>query len=725
MSKTMTTQELTGADELQRLLQGEQTSETEPSAKLAGLRKRPEDDELSGAPKVAAPVEDGGTRPKDAAAAEGEAQPETAAASDAAVATNAEASDPYAFLESDESTSWWLDETYNPAAGENTLLAQASPGGGAWGGTAGEQTLLAQAAQDAGAAAAAGGEAAAGIPAGVAVGGGLLLLAAAGGGGGGGGGETAPVVPVVTAPGTFAAINAALGATIPLTSTVSSGTGTLSVFIGATAGIGANVGFDRAQAPETLAALQPIGVYDLRLTNGTATVSSSTIDYKGLELTLAGGNANIYANATASGAAESNLIWMGNLGIVQSTGTGDGYIQAWASANNGGDAEIGISNFYVNLAGSGTVTAAASVYASASASSTARALIGNDLIVSSLADSANANLFIYAHASSNSTGEVLIGGNVSVSASALTGSARALGVVNADGKGEIAITGSYNVVANATSTASAYLQVFAQNSSTISMNGINFTQNGSAGPGGFLDIYASNSANLSVGDVSVTLGAGSTATVGVQQLIPAGFLLTKGVSGTFQTHNFASTAEVSMGNLAVNVGSGGTANFFMGGVAWDAARTATLSGAGDVYMELSDQIFGTIDDSGLGGALTLELRPGFTVDATSYADADYTTIKDFTAADRIVFDDNPATTGNYTALSGTFSSTASLGTALSAAFATFSYVFAVYNNAGTDINNDGQPDTNLGVLAYDGNAGGIDAVLLLPGVTTLTPADLA
>ena len=58
---------------------------------------------------------------------------------------------------------------------------------------------------------------------------------------------------------------------------------------------------------------------------------------------------------------------------------------------------------------------------------------------------------------------------------------------------------------------------------------------------------------------------------------------------------------------------------------------------------------------------------------------------------------------------------------------THKYVFAVYNGT-EDINHNGAPDdAGQGVLAYDNFNGvnGISAVLYMPGVTTLTPNDLA
>ncbi len=74
---------------------------------------------------------------------------------------------------------------------------------------------------------------------------------------------------------------------------------------------------------------------------------------------------------------------------------------------------------------------------------------------------------------------------------------------------------------------------------------------------------------------------------------------------------------------------------------------------------------------------------------------------------------------------GAFSTLSAMATGVSADLtATNHYVFAVYNGT-QDINNNGIADDHgAGVLAY-GDNGGITSVLMLPGVGSVTPTDLA
>ena len=145
-----------------------------------------------------------------------------------------------------------------------------------------------------------------------------------------------------------------------------------------------------------------------------------------------------------------------------------------------------------------------------------------------------------------------------------------------------------------------------------------------------------------------------------------------------------------MGNLVASVGSGGTANFYMDNVDWSAARSATFTGAGDVYMELEEQIFGSMNATALTGGLELALMFGDEDFATLGA-VPFTTINGFNGGtDRVVFNNSSASAANFTTV-GNQTTAAALFAALDGALdGTNDYVFALYN--GADINGDALMD---------------------------------
>ncbi len=102
------------------------------------------------------------------------------------------------------------------------------------------------------------------------------------------------------------------------------------------------------------------------------------------------------------------------------------------------------------------------------------------------------------------------------------------------------------------------------------------------------------------------------------------------------------------------------------------------------------------------------------------------TLSGFSGAhDAVVFNGEAASSANFTN-AGSFNSLGSMDAVVNKDLdGTHRYVFAVYNG-NDDINHNGiADDRGAGVLAYDHDGNGTTAVLMLPGVTSLTPSDLA
>jgi hypothetical protein len=125
----------------------------------------------------------------------------------------------------------------------------------------------------------------------------------------------------------------------------------------------------------------------------------------------------------------------------------------------------------------------------------------------------------------------------------------------------------------------------------------------------------------------------------------------------------------------------------------------------DLRFTIADQDFTSIG-SGAGSAHVTVLN-GFSGDHTE-----------------VTFNGITPAAANFADIGNQGGTVQQLATALDTALdATHQYVFAVYTGTG-DINGDGTADTNVGVLAMDGDGTGITTVLMLPGVTSMTANDI-
>lgn len=430
-------------------------------------------------------------------------------------------------------------------------------------------------------------------------------------------------------------------------------------------------------------------------------------------------------NATASMADLSANVYFGGEATVSVAGD----VSASAAGTSGADAEIDFVGANVSYGGSASLLVAGSVLADAAASvpdaegptgwasasidnvsasayagGNALVSIGGDVSASAAGDAyADADVGIRSYAGGGaSTARVAIGGNVVVTAAGASASADLF--VGASGEGEIEITGDINLSVSASDEAyiaTASGSIVAWNSASIKADDINLSVMGSSSFGN-LDIEAYSSAAIVVDDIVVTVDGGASAQVDV--------------------HAYGSS-EIWIGDVTASVGEGGKVSFDIGQIAGDAAtdadRTATLTGAGDVYMELDDQIFGEINVADLDGDFDLVLNLGD--DDTS--SVPFTVINGFSAdSDSLMYNYTWATADNFTHV-GTFTDAGALFTELGLALdGNDQYAFAVYT--GVDITGDGVDEAGLGVLAYDMDGAGMTSVLYLTGITELSPEDL-
>ncbi|HZD21114.1 MAG TPA: hypothetical protein VE325_10615, partial [Burkholderiales bacterium] len=153
--------------------------------------------------------------------------------------------------------------------------------------------------------------------------------------------------------------------------------------------------------------------------------------------------------------------------------------------------------------------------------------------------------------------------------------------------------------------------------------------------------------------------------------------------------------------------------------------TANLGGAGDAYLFLNTQTFGTINQAASVERVDLHYQLA-DQDSAGIESAQMTTVNGFTVGhDSVIYNGAVADGTNFTD-AGSFSSLATLDAGLNNALdPTHKYVFALYTGA-EDINHNGVADDhNAGVLAWDNDGTGITSVLVLPGVTTLAAHDLS
>ncbi len=709
----------------------------------AKLRKRPEDDAQADATPAA---------PSDQAAA---AADQTAAPTDAdtLIAQAAQAA---------------------PAAAEGS--APAAGGASTASGTAGA---------GAGAPVAAGGFGGIGMG-GLALGAGAIGVAAAAGGGGGGsgggvggagggGGGTTPA-PMPANPVVIhgfsdymAAVNQTGGATMATTATATG------IPPGATTPfLDVSGGFARGALPKTLADLRPMN-YHVSGTNVTSINDGGiVVDQQGHP------DATIMAHSDATAGA-SNLMWMQTLAVRNFTAGAAGTPTVSTAAANasgaGSDAEIGVQHLSMDatLAGaaagqtnlaatatgggaahafagdvhlsvnsSGIGTAAAPVtsqihmgagegdqpgiLASASgAGSHANTAVAGDVTLSGHGDDIYVfNSGVFAQGTSGGSADTDIGGNMSFASdgraahsyilvrsmtdgssgsaadvhihgnvdldSTGTGSSLTRAAVQASGGGTAEIDGHLNVDSHG-GLADSAMQVTALGSGHVSIASLGMSIDGAGH--GWMDLYTDHDGGLSIGAVNLSTQAGSDVTLHVQNTNPPN----PDGDATFIAHGDGS-ANVSI-------------------------ATANIGGAGDAYLFLNTQTFGTINQAASLERMDLHYQLADQNSAT-IGSAQMTTVNGFSVGhDSVIYDGAVATDTNF-ANAGHFGSLDALNAGLNTALdGTVKYVFAVYDGT-EDINHNGiADDHNAGVLAWDDNGTGITSVLVLPGVTTLAANNLS
>jgi hypothetical protein len=670
------------------------------------------------------------------------------------------------------------------ATGQDLVLAQAAQAGGAAEGTASAGGGSAAAGAGAPVAAVGGGLGMGALA--IGAGGLAVAAAAAGGGGGGGAGSTATPTPM---PGStpaptptptptpapvmvhgfsdyVAAVNqsGASAATTAIATGIPPGETTPVVDISG--------GFARGALPKTLAELRPMN-YNVSGANVTSINDGGIVaDQQGQAVST------VIAHSDAT-AGTSNLMWMQTLAVRNFTaGTAGAPTVSTASANASGagsDAEIGVQHLsmdatragaaagqtnlaatatdggaahafagdvHLNINSTGTGTAAAPVtsqihmgsgegetagiLASASgagshantavAGNVALAGHGDDIYVfnsgvfaqgttggsadtdiggnmSFAADGRAAHSYILVRSmtdgSSGSAADVHIHGNVDLDS---TGTATSLtrAAVQASGGGTVEIDGHLSAVSDGGDASSA-MQVAATGTGHVSVASLNMAID-SAGHG-WMDLYTDHSGGLSIGALNVSTSAGSDVTIHVQNANPVG-------DSTFLGHGDG-TANVSI-------------------------ATANIGGAGDAYLFLNTQTFGTINQAASLDRMDLHYQLADHDTTTTIGSAQMTTVNGFVAGrDAVIYNGAVATGANFESL-GHFGSLDALNTGLNSALdGTVKYVFAVYDGT-EDINHNGVADDhNAGVLAWDDNGTGISSVLILPGVTSLAASDLS
>jgi hypothetical protein len=513
------------------------------------------------------------------------------------------------------------------------------------------------------------------------------------------------------------------------------------------------------------------------MTSTVAGASVATINDGGIVVNLQGTPDSFVVAHSNAAAGASNLMWMQNMAVGDLAGQGTTIAVASATADGAGsDAEIGIQHLSMQLAGSGALNGRTDLAATATGGGTAHTVVGDVTLNmnSSATGSSAAPVFSYIHmglaepgilASASDAGstakvEVIgdvklighgddlyvynggivshgtnggvastdIGGDVSflsdgreahsyvlVSASTDVAAGSAADVhihgnvdlrsegsesalsraaVHADGEGKVDVDGHLNVTSSAP-MASSLVQVTAQGDGHVAIGAIGMTIDGGTHQG-WMDLFTDHSGGLTVGAVNLSATAGSEVSLNVQHVNDA---LTGTVDDAFLAHA-DSTVGVSI-------------------------ATANLSGAGDVHMHLNTQTFGTINQAGSLDGLDVHYQLA-DANFAGIGAAPMTTINGFTGAhDQVTYNGVAADATNFTD-AGSFNTLGAMNAAVDTALdGTHKYVFAVYNGT-EDINGNGLADDHgSGVLAWDNDGSGVTSVLMLPGVTTLTPTDIA
>jgi hypothetical protein len=319
--------------------------------------------------------------------------------------------------------------------------------------------------------------------------------------------------------------------------------------------------------------------------------------------------------------------------------------------------------------------------------------IGGD--VSLISDGRDAHAYLLVQSSTDvaagSSADVHVAGDVDLH-SIGTEAALTRAAVRADGEGTVELDGHLNLVSDATS-ANSFLQVISQGAGHIAIDSIGMNVDG--GGHGWMDLYTDHAGGLDIGSVDLSATAGSDVTLRLQHANDAADPSSV-IDPTFLAHG-DSTAALSI-------------------------ATANVGGAGDVHMFLDTQGFGTINEAASVARLDIHYQLA-DQDFAGIGATPLTTINGYKG--EIIYNGVLADSTNF-ANAGSFSTLGDLNAGLDAALdGTHKYVFAVYGGS-EDINGNGlADDQNAGVLAWDDNGTGMTSVVVLPGVTALTPNDIA
>jgi hypothetical protein len=495
-------------------------------------------------------------------------------------------------------------------------------------------------------------------------------------------------------------------------------------------------GFERSllTPPKTLEQLAPHLVYDLSI-DGAEPVD---IDHRGLEVQFEGENNVIVAAAAVAGSGSSDIIWLANLGAVgdgadgaKDAGIPDAVVGAAALAHDGGDAEVGIGNLYVEVTGDGQAFAAGGIVAAASGEgSKATALVGNHLSVSASGDEAKALAVVSAlsgekerdheddddhdsdheshHDDHHGVGgrAAVVLNDVTVRALASDGEARAELYIDASaggdgGEARVSVAGDVEVAAQGKG-GEAILSLTASGAGEVCIAGdITLDVQGDT-QGKLLICAQDDGSSVATGDIKVAVGEHAHADVVVQ--FGEDEKRGEGHDKEHKDGHDHGDGEVAIGDLEGDVD--GSLDVYVGELLDDAGRSATFRGEGEVDMELHEVVFGSIDVSELDGEFELELQ----LEDGKTLDAPHTTILGWDDdTDRLEIngdeldDDNVAWLGSYT------DEDKMLADLAEALHGEDDYAFAVLM----------QGEVEVGVLAYDDHGQGITALVYLPEVDSV------
>lgn len=287
----------------------------------------------------------------------------------------------------------------------------------------------------------------------------------------------------------------------------------------------------------------------------------------------------------------------------------------------------------------------------------------------------------------------LIDGNISLSAISHSGDAQASLDINA--------VGNDNAIASVEVTGNISLSV---DSSTDYV--------------GFdLDLGISTFASedsVTVGDISLTTAGDASSAIRVS------------INSVEDVNNIViGNVDVSMENIS------SSGNIEIDGVAWDMDRTLTVSGGGDILVDLGSdqtgdnatQVFGTIDLDDLAGNVSIDFADADkdvtlttqTGAAIATAGIDFTVINGFDGDLNNIRFDGIDQVGNIDwGNTSTETAVADLWSDLLSTLDTNEYAFTLFEETGNiDLDGDGNLLETMGVLAFDSNTLGISNIVFI------------